>query len=141
MHRIIVVGVVYNQAREVLLCKMPPNRGVFPGQWGLPGGGIEAGEHSEDALRRELREELGVQVEDVEALFFSEGSYPKHYPDGTQNEIHMIFLIFSCRVRSIQLALNTEFSEYAWVRPEVLGEFDLNIATVETFKRMGMLEV
>ena len=42
--RVIVVGVVQNIAGELLICKMPLGLGVFPGQWGLPGGGIEAGE-------------------------------------------------------------------------------------------------
>lgn len=137
--RVIVVGVVRNQAGKVLLCKKPADRGVFPGQWGLPGGGIEPGERSEEALYRELWEELGVQVEGIEALFFSEGIYPKHYPDGEQVEINMIFLIFSCRACSTQLNLNQEFSEYAWVRPEALADYDLNVATVETFRKMGLL--
>ena len=140
MHRIIAVGVVHNRAGNVLLCKKPECRGVFPGPWGLPGGGVEAGERIEDALRRELREELGVEVDDIDGLFFSEGTYPKHYPDGTQTEIQMIFLIFSCRTRCEELALNQEFSEYTWVKPEALGNYDLNVATVETFKRMGLLE-
>lgn len=138
--RLIVVGVVNNPAGEILLCKKPADRGVFPGQWGLPGGGIEAGERIEEALRRELGEELGVQVDNVEALFFSEGSYPKHYPDGTQIDVNMIFLIFSCRARRTLLTLNQEFSEYAWVHREALSDYDLNVATVKTFKRMGLLE-
>ncbi|MDI5349372.1 NUDIX domain-containing protein, partial [Salmonella enterica subsp. enterica serovar Kentucky] len=40
-----------------LLCKMADNRGVFPGQWALSGGGVEPGERIEEALRREVREE------------------------------------------------------------------------------------
>lgn len=41
-----------------LLCKMADDRGVFPGQWALSGGGVEPGERIEEALRREVREEL-----------------------------------------------------------------------------------
>ena len=41
--RVIVVGLIHNGRGEWLLCKMPAERGVFPGQWGLPGGGIEPG--------------------------------------------------------------------------------------------------
>ena len=58
--RIIVVGLVRDQGGRLLLCKMKPDRGVFSGQWGLPGGGMESGEKMEEALRRELREELGI---------------------------------------------------------------------------------
>lgn len=38
-----------------LLCKMADDRGVFPGQWALSGGGVEPGERIEEALRREVR--------------------------------------------------------------------------------------
>ena len=43
-HRTIVVALIRNRRGEILLCKMPEDRGVYPGQWGLPGGGIEEGE-------------------------------------------------------------------------------------------------
>ncbi len=55
--RIIAVGLVWNREGKLLFCRMQPDRGVFPGQWGFPGGGIETGERMTDALRRELREE------------------------------------------------------------------------------------
>ena len=48
--RVIVCPVIQNNG-EYLLCKMAPDRGVFPGQWALPGGGIEPGETMETALR------------------------------------------------------------------------------------------
>ncbi|MEE8524399.1 MAG: NUDIX domain-containing protein, partial [Thermoanaerobaculia bacterium] len=41
--RLIAVALVFNEDDELLLCRMPPNRGVFPGKWSLPGGGIEDG--------------------------------------------------------------------------------------------------
>jgi nucleoside triphosphatase len=56
--RIIVCPLIQNEG-EYLLCRMPLDRGVFPGQWALSGGGLEPGETIEDGLRREVREELG----------------------------------------------------------------------------------
>jgi nucleoside triphosphatase len=136
--RLIVVGVVQNAQDEYLICKMPAWRGVFPGQWGLPGGGIEAGETAEAALRRELQEEIGVAVSDIQPLFFTEGKYTKTFPDGSQQEIYMVFLLFSFRATDPQVQLNPEFEEFAWVKAKDLLSYDLNVETVKTFKRMQM---
>lgn len=56
--RTIVCPLIQNDG-HYLLCKMAADRGVFPGQWALSGGGVEPGERLEEALRREIREELG----------------------------------------------------------------------------------
>lgn len=85
--RLIVVGVIENEAGEVLICKMPAGRWVFPAQWGLPGGGIEEGESAQAALLRELGEEVGLSVSEIQPLFFSDGTYTKKFPDGSQQEI------------------------------------------------------
>ena len=67
--RLVVVPIIKDEHDRVLLCKMPPDRGVFPNQWGLPGGGVEAGERMHEALAREVKEELGVSI--LEAKRFS----------------------------------------------------------------------
>ena len=60
-HRTIVCPLIENEG-HYLLCKMAADRGVFPGQWALSGGGVEPGERIEEALRREIREELGEKL-------------------------------------------------------------------------------
>jgi nucleoside triphosphatase len=139
-YRTIVVGVIQNENGEILVCKKPADRGVFPGQWGLPGGGIEPGEKMEAALRREIHEEVGIQVIDVRPLFFTDGQYPKTYPDGSQREVYMIFLVFSCLAASEPVRLGQEFIEYAWVNRSGLNTYDLNITTRDTFQRIGMID-
>jgi nucleoside triphosphatase len=139
LHRTIVVGILHNARADTLICKKPPDRGVFPGQWGLPGGGIEPGERMEDALRREMREECGIEIRDIEPLFFTDGQYPKRYPDGSQREVYMIFLVFACRAEGDEIRLGEEFSEYAWVKASELQGFDLNPITVDTFHQIGLL--
>ena len=60
--RVIVVGVIQNSKDEYLICRKPTSRGVFPGQWALPGGGIEPGEHMEAVLRREVNEDASINL-------------------------------------------------------------------------------
>lgn len=137
--RVIVVALVQNERGDYLICRMPKDRGVFPDQWGLPGGGIEEGERMESALRRELREELGIEVSDIKPLFFKDGQHRKSFADGNQREVYMIFLIFSCRAASGELKLSPEFTDYAWVKSASLGDYNLNSATIETFRQAGVL--
>ena len=56
-------ALIFNDAGEVLLLKHRFRAGTG---WGIPGGFLEAGEHPEEALRRELREEIGLELEQVE---------------------------------------------------------------------------
>jgi len=58
-------AVILNDKREVLLLK---HRFRAGSGWGLPGGFMEQGEQPIDTLRRELREEIGLEVDDVQVF-------------------------------------------------------------------------
>src|SRR5215471_11384309 len=118
---------------------MPADRGVFPGQWGLAGGGVEPGERIHDALRREVMEELGVSIISYRPAFFKDGLHEKTFPNGERRPIYMVFLIFECCVGGETVRLNAEFSEYAWVDRKDLATYDLNSATRETFATLGLI--
>jgi 8-oxo-dGTP diphosphatase len=60
-----VVAAILRREDQLLLCHRSPRRRWFPDVWDFPGGHVEAGEQPEDALRRELVEELGVELEDL----------------------------------------------------------------------------
>lgn len=138
--RIIVCPVIQNEG-EFLLCKMASDRGVFPGQWALSGGGVEPGETIEVALRHEIMEELGEEliITDITPWTFRDDTRIKTYPDGTTEEIYMIYLIFDCISANRDITFNEEFQEVIWVRPEMLKTMDLNEATRITFTQKGVL--
>ncbi len=137
LHRTIVVGLVWNRQRELLFCRMSPDRGVFPGQWGFPGGGIETGETMEQALRRELKEEIGIEVEGIRPVSFKDGTYDKTFADGTVRTVYMIFLLFHCQAQQEELHLNEEFVEYRWLREGEVKGMELNRETRDTLSRLG----
>lgn len=60
MHDVVVAVLV--EDRHVLLVHRSPTRAAFPDVWDLPGGHIEAGESTTQAITRELHEELGIIV-------------------------------------------------------------------------------
>lgn len=72
----VVAGVLYDPAGRVLLSRRP-EAAHQGGLWEFPGGKLEAGENTESALRRELKEELGVTVSAARPLI----RVPYDYPD------------------------------------------------------------
>ena len=139
-HRTIVCPVIQNNG-AYLLCKMANDRGVFPGQWALPGGGMEAGETMEQALRREITEELGegLKITTITPWRFRDDIRVKTYADKPAEEIYMIYLIFDCLSANREITFNEEFQEIAWVQPEALKTMNLNSATQQTFTEMGLI--
>ncbi|AKL11081.1 TPA: nucleoside triphosphatase NudI [Kluyvera intermedia] len=138
--RTIVCPLIQNEG-DYLLCKMADDRGVFPGQWALSGGGVEPGERIEDALRREVREELGKKLvlQQITPWTFSDDVRIKTYADGSKEEIYMIYLIFDCISANREVVINEEFQDYAWVSPADLTKYDLNVATRRTLSLKGLL--
>ncbi|HKM97891.1 MAG TPA: nucleoside triphosphatase NudI [Buttiauxella sp.] len=136
--RVIVCPIIENNG-EVLLCKMADDRGVFPGLWALSGGGMEPGEQMEQALLREIAEELGteLQITSVKPWTFADDVRVKTYADGSKEEIYMIYLLFDCISANRQVTFNEEFQDVAWVKHAELGNYDLNEATRITFNKKG----
>jgi nucleoside triphosphatase len=137
--RIGVVGIIRNQKGEVLLCKMPLNRGVYPGQWAIPGGGIEPSETMTQALEREIKEEVGLTIKNMSPFWFQDDTKEKIFADGHREMLYMIHLVFDGETDDDTVSINDEFEEYAWVGIDDLLGYDLNSATVKTFKQKGWL--
>jgi len=139
--RLIVCPLIRNNKGEYLICKMPKTRGAFPNQWALPGGGVEPGEMINEALLREIREELGDKLEFSEIIpwTFRDDLRRKLYKDGSSEQVYMIYLIFDCLATNDEIIINDEFDEFNWVKKDDLSKYDLNEATKLTFKQKGIL--
>jgi len=112
---------------------------VFPGEWALAGGGVEEGERIEEALRREVREELGIELSSVAPLLFKDAVLEKTFADGSRAPLHMVFLVYRCTPASLAVRLNEEFTEFVWAASEELSKLDLNSLTQETLVSAGLL--
>ena len=71
----VAVGVLIRPNGDFLLTSRPPGK-VYEGYWEFPGGKLEAGETVEDALRRELQEEIGVTIGTVHPWKVEMVDYP-----------------------------------------------------------------
>jgi nucleoside triphosphatase len=134
LRRIICAAVIQNSEGEYLLCKAHPEYGVFPNQWAFPGGGMEDYETLEEAVRREVREEVGLELESFQPLEFADDFRVKKLRDGTTADVYMIYLLFSAVAKDPEnIQLNDEFVEYKWVRAEKVLNYDLNEPARQTF--------
>jgi len=74
----VTAGVIVRD-RTVLVCQRPAH-GHHPGKWEFPGGKVERGETLEQALRRELWEELGIEATVGRLLWETLHQYPQRQP-------------------------------------------------------------
>ena len=101
-------AIIFNDAGQVLLLKhrFRPGSG-----WGLPGGFLEAGEQPLDALRRELREEIGMEIKDAEV--FAARSFRKP---------RQVEVLFRCRPDGAPQTKNIEVERAEWFSLNSLPE-------------------
>lgn len=71
----VAVGIITNPKGQVLIALRPPQV-VMPGLWEFPGGKFEAGEDGFMALKRELQEEIGIEVLAATLFLQHQHSYP-----------------------------------------------------------------
>ncbi|MCC7346850.1 MAG: (deoxy)nucleoside triphosphate pyrophosphohydrolase [Variibacter sp.] len=101
---------------RVLIAQRPPGK-ALAGLWEFPGGKLEDGEKPEDALIRELKEELGITVREacLAPLTFASHSY---------EAFHLLMPLYICR-RWEGIAAPQEGQTVAWVQPNRLREFPM----------------
>lgn len=138
-HRTVVNGIISNSKGEIFICKKPKDRGVYPGQWAIPGGGIDPGETAQQALRREIKEETGLNIKNINPVYFYELAVTKYHPTSPSSKQQLILLVFTAKAASTKVTLDTEHEIFAWVKPDKLGQYDLNPATKKTLKQLGLL--
>lgn len=88
--------------------------GEFKGGWEFPGGKIEEGETPQEALVREIKEELNVEIEIGELLDVVEYDYPN---------FHLSMDCFICKIKSGELVLN-EHEAAKWLTKETLDSVE-----------------
>ncbi len=122
-HYTVTAGVIWNEEGKVLLAQRPAE-GLLGGLWEFPGGKVEPGETLEACLKRELREELDIEVEVGEPVAVVSHAY---------SHFRITLHAFHCRlVRGEPQAIGV--ADWRWVRPEEIRMYPLSRADIKVLE-------
>jgi len=123
-----VGALIVNKEGKILLTKSHK----WFDKYTLPGGHIEVGETMRDAVIREVREEVGLDVEVAEILLMQEAIFAKEF----WKRKHFIFFDFLCKSKDQQVKLDRrELQEYVWEYPGAAFRLELDSFTRKTLER------
>jgi 8-oxo-dGTP diphosphatase len=115
-----VAAVIWNDRQEVLLIRR--TKEPRKGQWSLPGGKVEFGESLEDAVRREVREETGLEI----ALLGLAGVAETFLDASVEAaNVHFVLLDYSARVISGEAVAASDAADATWFSREQIAELPL----------------
>jgi phosphoglycolate phosphatase len=117
-----VGGLIFDDPGRVLMVRTHK----WSNLWGIPGGKIRWGEPHEAALRRELREETGLEITDTRFVLVQDCIHSREF----YRDAHFILLNYTCRaVEPVVVKLNEEAQEFCWVTLDAALALPLNQPT------------
>jgi 8-oxo-dGTP diphosphatase len=113
-----VGGIVVHKNRVLLV-----RRGTAPlkGKWSIPGGMLELGEDLVAAVRRELREETGLDVQPLAMV----AAVDRIERQGRRVKYHYVIIDYVCRLKKGRLRPASDVLDACWVRREDLSKYRL----------------
>jgi len=119
-HPVVGVGGVVIRGGSVLLIRR--GREPLKGRWSIPGGLLELGEELAAGVRRELKEETGLEVEPLEAL----AVFDRIFREGLRVRYHYVIVDYACRLKGGRLRPASDVLDARWVRREDLPKYNLS---------------
>lgn len=117
-----VGGLIFNAAGEVLMARTHK----WSNLWGIPGGKVKWGEPSTQALRREIKEETGLDVTNIEFVIVQDCIHSKEF----YRDAHFLLLNYTCHVHgSTNVTLNDEAQAFKWLGLQASLDLPLNHPT------------
>jgi 8-oxo-dGTP diphosphatase len=113
--KIIKVTCAIIEQHQKVLCAQRSLKMHLPLKWEFPGGKVEGQEELEDCLKREIKEELGVEIEILEKLPSTKHKYSE--------KVIINLIPFRCSLQTFEIDLK-EHLKIEWVLPEEMLHFD-----------------
>ena len=122
-----VGAMLEKEGGRYLITQRPPTSSL-PLLWEFPGGRVEPGESDQEALARELREEMGIEVRIAEEAMHTHHEYPGYEID---------FRVFRCRLRSPEAEIrHLRVHDHRWVTLEEMSRYQFPDADARTLEKL-----
>lgn len=125
----IVGALIINRKNEILLIR----QAKWNDQYCIPGGHVEFNESIEDAIKREVKEEVNLDVDVVELLGVQDNINSAHFH---KKGVHFIFLDYLCRAITEEVKIDQrEVQKFVWVVPEKALELPIHEGSRTTIEK------
>jgi 8-oxo-dGTP diphosphatase len=123
-----VVGALLEKGEDRYLITQRPAKASLPLLWEFPGGRVQEGESDEEALARELKEEMNIEVEVGEQAMHLHHEYPHYDID---------FRVFRCRLVSPESAIeHLRVNDHRWVTLAEMSQYQFPSADARTLEKL-----
>jgi predicted house-cleaning noncanonical NTP pyrophosphatase (MazG superfamily)/8-oxo-dGTP pyrophosphatase MutT (NUDIX family) len=120
-HRLANKAFIENQRGDILILKEAESyeEGTSAGKWQLPGGRQKKGETQEEGLKREVKEETGLEIEVERPVTVGEWR-----PTIKEEMIQITAVFFKCKAKSTEITLSNEHTDYKWIKASKYGKYE-----------------
>jgi len=126
-----VGALIFNPEDKLFLMKSHK----WGGRYVIPGGHIELGESAHDALKREIKEETGLDIFDIEFIGIQDFIFDPAF----WKKRHFVFLDYACKTNSSEVKLNSEGQEFGWFSLDDVAKMPVEpytLRALQNFKAM-----
>jgi len=115
--------------KKFLIIKRGSNEDVYAEEWDIPGGKVKFGENPIESLKREVKEEAGIQIDvkkpiDIWTFFKNKG------------KTQVIGVTFLCNFISGDVALGKEHIDFRWISPNEIGNYKIHEGIKATLNKL-----
>ena len=122
----VVASMIFREGKVLCVQRAEHEKEYVSLKWEFPGGKVDVGESRKEALVREIREELSVDIEVSEFLMTVEHTYP---------DFHLSMHVFKCVLDQGEISLN-EHVALKWLSVDELNQLDWAAADVPVVKSL-----
>jgi 8-oxo-dGTP diphosphatase len=134
-----VGAIIEDDEGQILLVKHRPERGGFwQGKWICPGGALELGETIGEGIKREVKEETGLEIELVRPL----PVFDRVVKSEDEVSLHVVYIDYLAKLAGGELKVDSDVGQALWVKKDELGRVweDMHEDTRELLKLAGMVQ-